>query len=76
MDPTELALKNDGCDGRPMSRVGDWRRERAASRTGTASRSVSKQGRRPIDWDNKWHLPGTKRLPNGRMHGLGFDVGP
>jgi hypothetical protein len=23
-----------------------------------------------IDWKNKWHLPGAKKLPNGRMHGL------
>lgn len=29
-------------------------------------------GKQVIDWNEKWHPPGTKRLPNGRMHGLGF----
>jgi CO/xanthine dehydrogenase Mo-binding subunit len=25
-----------------------------------------------IEWDKQWHAPGTKKLPNGRMHGLGL----
>jgi xanthine dehydrogenase molybdenum-binding subunit len=25
-----------------------------------------------MNWDALWHLPGTKTLPNGRMHGLGM----
>jgi len=30
------------------------------------------KGKAAIDWDNKWHKPGAKRLPNGKLHGLGF----
>ncbi len=30
------------------------------------------KGKAAIGWDEKWHAPGAKRLPNGRMHGLGF----
>jgi CO/xanthine dehydrogenase Mo-binding subunit len=30
------------------------------------------KGKAAIGWDEKWHPPGTKRLPNGKMHGLGF----
>jgi CO/xanthine dehydrogenase Mo-binding subunit len=30
------------------------------------------KGKAAIGWDEKWHSSGTKRLPNGRMHGMGF----
>ena len=30
------------------------------------------KGKAAIGWDKKWHTPGTKRLPNGRMHGMAF----
>ncbi len=30
------------------------------------------RGKRAIGWDTKWHLPGEKKLPNGRMHGMAF----
>ena len=29
-------------------------------------------GKAAIGWDEKWHTPGTKTLPNGKMHGIGF----
>ncbi|MBN2186102.1 MAG: xanthine dehydrogenase family protein molybdopterin-binding subunit, partial [Dehalococcoidia bacterium] len=29
-------------------------------------------GKKAMGWDEKWHAPGMKRLPNGKMHGLGF----
>jgi CO/xanthine dehydrogenase Mo-binding subunit len=29
-------------------------------------------GKTAIDWDSKWHAPGSKQLKNGRMHGMGF----
>ncbi len=32
-------------------------------------------GKKKIDWDNKWHPPGAQKLPNGKMHGLGFTWG-
>jgi xanthine dehydrogenase molybdenum-binding subunit len=29
-------------------------------------------GKEAFGWDEKWHLPGTKKLANGKMHGVGF----
>jgi xanthine dehydrogenase YagS FAD-binding subunit len=29
-------------------------------------------GKKAINWDQKWHAPGTKKLPNGKMHGIAF----
>ncbi|MEM2454677.1 MAG: xanthine dehydrogenase family protein molybdopterin-binding subunit [candidate division WOR-3 bacterium] len=37
-------------------------------------RKVIEVGKKAIGWDEKWHPPGTKRLPNGRMHGMGFST--
>jgi xanthine dehydrogenase molybdenum-binding subunit len=35
-------------------------------------RECIEKGKAAIDWDTKWHPPGTKRLPNGKMHGMAF----
>ena len=35
-------------------------------------KEVIELGKKAIDWDRKWHAPGAVKLPNGRMHGLGF----
>jgi len=71
MDPVEVALKNDGAKGYNM----DWVRERKKEMGFTPRNSLREcieEGKGAIDWDNKWHQPGTKELPNGRMHGIAF----
>ncbi|MBA7617371.1 4-hydroxybenzoyl-CoA reductase subunit alpha [subsurface metagenome] len=35
-------------------------------------RECIEKGKAAIGWDKKWHAPGKKRLPNGKMSGLGF----
>jgi CO/xanthine dehydrogenase Mo-binding subunit len=35
-------------------------------------RECVEKGKAAVGWDEKWHPPGAKRLPNGRMHGLAF----
>ena len=30
-------------------------------------------GKKAIGWDEKWHAPGTKTLPSGKLHGMGFN---
>ncbi|MCJ7605356.1 MAG: molybdopterin-dependent oxidoreductase, partial [Dehalococcoidales bacterium] len=35
-------------------------------------RECIEKGKAAMEWDRKWHAPGTKELPGGRMHGLGF----
>jgi xanthine dehydrogenase molybdenum-binding subunit len=71
LDPTEVALKNDGSDGHDTSWLNERKKERDFQIRDSLRECVEK-GKAAIDWDTKWHAPGTKRLPNGRMHGLGF----
>jgi CO/xanthine dehydrogenase Mo-binding subunit len=71
MDPTEVALVNDGCEGHAMATLGPEKLAR-----GFVERDSLKEcleaGKKAIGWDKKWHLPGTRKLPNGKMHGIGF----
>jgi CO/xanthine dehydrogenase Mo-binding subunit len=72
VDPTKIAVINDGCDGKDM----DWINENVKKPQGfdasrDSLREVLEAGKKAIDWDKKWHMPGTKRLPNGKYHGLG-----
>jgi CO/xanthine dehydrogenase Mo-binding subunit len=71
LDPVEVALKNDGAEGHGMA----WL-DKQKAKMGFAVRDSLKEcvekGMAAMNWKEKWHLPGTKRLPNGRMHGLGF----
>ncbi|MDW8023400.1 MAG: xanthine dehydrogenase family protein molybdopterin-binding subunit, partial [Nitrososphaerota archaeon] len=73
MDPTEVALKNDGWHGHSM----EWVYENIAKKQGfDTSRWSLKEcietGKRAIGWEAKWHPPGAKKLPNGKYHGIGF----
>ncbi len=71
LDPTDVALKNDGADGHDM----DWLNDRKGEmgfEVRDSLRECIEKGKAAIEWDKKWHPPGVKRLQNGRMHGLGF----
>jgi len=71
MDPTELALKNDGCMGHDM----EWAREEKEKRgfpVRDSLRECIAKGKAEFKWDESWHKPGARKLPNGRMHGVGF----
>jgi len=71
LDPVEVALKNDGVEGHDLT----WLNQRKAEmgfQTRDSLRECIEKGKAAIGWDEKWHPPGTRRLPNGRMHGLGF----
>jgi len=71
MDPVEVALKNDGAEGHDTA----WLDKRKAALGFTARDSLQEcveKGKAALEWDRKWHLPGTKKLSNGKMHGLGF----
>jgi len=72
MDPIKVQLINDGALGRDMP----WLIENVKKPNGMPLRDSLKEvieaGKKAIDWDNKWHTPGTRKLANGRMHGLGF----
>lgn len=71
LDPTEVALKNDGAEGHDMT----WLNQRKAEmgfQVRDSLKECVERGKAAMDWDNKWHLAGTKKLPNGKMHGIAF----
>lgn len=71
LDPIEVALKNDGAEGHDMEWL-DKRKAEMGFQVRDSLRECVEKGKAAIDWDKKWHPPGTKKLPNGRMHGIGF----
>lgn len=71
LDPTQVALKNDGYEGKDMTFLSDVKRHYGKADRDSL-RECIEAGKKAIGWDEKWHLPGEKRLPNGRMHGIGF----
>jgi CO/xanthine dehydrogenase Mo-binding subunit len=71
LDVIDVTLKNDGAEGHDMTWLNEQKAKRGFPVRDSLKECVEK-GKAAIDWDKKWHLPGTKRLPNGRLHGLGF----
>ncbi len=71
MDPTEVALKNDGLEGKPMAELSELKTA-LGFEPRDSLRECIEAGKKAIEWDRKWHLPGTGCLPNGKMHGIGF----
>ncbi|MEM2319731.1 MAG: molybdopterin cofactor-binding domain-containing protein [Candidatus Bathyarchaeia archaeon] len=72
LDPTEVALKNDGCDGHPMHPDMDEIKREQGFPVRDSLKECIEAGKKVIGWDEKWHPPGAKRLPNGKYHGMGF----
>ncbi len=71
LDPTEVALKNDGCSGRDVTYLAEYKREHGFPDRDSLRECIA-AGKKAIGWTEKWHKPGTKILPNGRYHGLAF----
>ncbi len=71
MDPMEVAFRNDGAKGHDMGWLNNEKKERGFQVRDSLRECVEK-GRCAIKWDERWHKPGTKKLANGRMHGIAF----
>ena len=71
LDPTEVALKNDGCQGHDWDWITQYQKENGFPQRHSLA-EVIEMGKKAIDWDKKWHAPGTRKLANGKMHGMGF----
>ncbi|MDD5399250.1 MAG: xanthine dehydrogenase family protein molybdopterin-binding subunit [Dehalococcoidia bacterium] len=71
MDPIEVALKNDGCEGHDMDWVNEEKKRRGFEVRDSLKECIDK-GKAEFKWDESWHKPGARKLPNGRMHGVGF----
>jgi CO/xanthine dehydrogenase Mo-binding subunit len=64
-------LINDGADGHDMEWLNKKKAENGFPVRDSLKECIEK-GKAAIDWDKKWHPPGTKILPNGKLHGIGF----
>jgi len=71
MDPTRVALVNDGVEGKDMAFLDQFKKDHGFPVRDSLKECVD-AGKKAIGWDKKWHSPGAKRLENGKMHGLGF----
>jgi CO/xanthine dehydrogenase Mo-binding subunit len=71
LDPTEVALKNDGCHGHSWDWVTRYQKENGFPQR-QSLKEVIAIGKKAIDWDRNRHPPGARKLPNGKMHGMGF----
>ncbi len=71
LDPVEIALKNDGAKGYDITWLNSRKAEMGFQVRDSLKECIEK-GKAAIGWDKKWHAPGTKWLPNGKRHGLGF----
>lgn len=71
LDPTEVALKNDGCHGRDTSVLQEYKAKYGFPPTDSLKECIE-AGKKAVDWDNNWHAPGARKLPNGKMHGVAF----
>jgi CO/xanthine dehydrogenase Mo-binding subunit len=71
LDPTEVALKNDGCRGHDWDWVTRYQKENGFPQRWSLKEVIDK-GKEAIGWDRKRHAPGAGKLPNGKMHGMGF----
>jgi len=71
LDPTQVALKNDGCQGHDWDWITRYQKENGFPQRHSL-KEVIEMGKKAMDWDRKWHAPGSRKLANGRMHGMGF----
>jgi CO/xanthine dehydrogenase Mo-binding subunit len=71
LDPTEVALRNDGCQGHDWDWVTQYQKENGFPQRHSL-KEVIEMGKKAIDWDRKWHAPGARKLAGGKMHGMGF----
>jgi CO/xanthine dehydrogenase Mo-binding subunit len=71
MDPIDVALINDGAKGHDMAWLTE-RKEEVGFMPRDSLRECLEKGKAAAGWDQKWHPPGTKKLANGKMHGIGF----
>jgi CO/xanthine dehydrogenase Mo-binding subunit len=71
LDPIKVAQVNDGAEQHDMAWLNAEKKTLGFEVRDSLQECLTK-GKAAIDWDAKWHAPGTVRLPNGKMHGLGF----
>jgi xanthine dehydrogenase molybdenum-binding subunit len=76
MDPIKIQLLNDGIMPHGMAWVDENVKKRLGVPVRDSLKEVIEAGKKDFDWDKKWHPPGTRKLPNSKMHGVGFYAMP
>lgn len=71
LDPTVVALKNDGVEGKDMAYLSKFKKAHGFPDRDSLA-EIIEAGKKAVDWDKKWHKPGAGLLPNGKLHGMGF----
>jgi CO/xanthine dehydrogenase Mo-binding subunit len=71
MDPTEVALKNDGCEGHGMDWLLKYKKEHGFPERDSLKECIE-AGKKAVTGTRNGTSPATKKLPNGRMHGIAF----
>lgn len=69
LDPTEVALKNDGCSGHDWDWVTQYQKDNGFPQR-QSLKEVIERGKAAIEWNRKWHPPGDKAFSNEKMHGM------
>jgi CO/xanthine dehydrogenase Mo-binding subunit len=72
MDPLKVQLLNDGAMGHDMAWLDENIKKPYGMPLRDSLREVIEAGKAAFDWDSRWHPPGARKLPNGKMHGVGF----
>jgi CO/xanthine dehydrogenase Mo-binding subunit len=72
MDPIKVQLLNDGSSGHDMAWLNEHIKKPYGMPLRDSVKEVIEAGKKAFDWEKKWHPPGFRKLPNGRMHGVGF----
>jgi len=71
LDPTLVAIRNDGCEGHDTAWLSAYKKEHGFPDRDSLKECIE-AGKAAIEWDRRWHPPGAKKLPNGKMHGIAF----
>jgi CO/xanthine dehydrogenase Mo-binding subunit len=71
LDPTEVALINDGCQGKDWNWITEYQKKNGFPQRHSL-KEVIEIGKKAIEWNKKWHPPAARKLANGRLHGMGF----
>jgi len=70
LDPHVVAMKNDGCRGHSISWVDENVKKPKGFPIFNSLDAVLKEGKEAFGWDEKYHAPGARVLPNGKLHGV------
>ncbi|CAB1065048.1 Xanthine dehydrogenase, molybdenum binding subunit (EC [Olavius sp. associated proteobacterium Delta 1] len=71
MDPTQVALLNDGVEGEDTAFLDRFKKEHGFPQRDSLKECID-AGKKAIGWEDKWHPPGSRQLEDGKMHGMGF----